>query len=135
MARIMEEVDKLIKDSVIHHKDKRMWGDVYAKEKSLERNPDGIGYVWKLLSQDKLICSIVVTCPPAADEGIMYQNEVSLRELIARISFAVYDEILDVYTSRKEIGIVTSCTQVYVRPPICFDSQAQNTATDRKGVV
>ena len=75
-----------------------------------------------------MICSMVVTCPPTANVEIMCQNEGSLKELIARINFDVYDEIFDVYISRKEIDSVTSCTQVYVRLPIYFECQAQNTA-------
>ena len=117
-------MDKLNKDSEIYHSDKRMWGEKYAKDMSAERNPNGIGYVWRLLSHEKLICSIVVTCPPAADEKIMYQNEGSLKDLIMRTNMAVYDEILDVYTSRKEIGFVTKCTEAYVRLPIFSEQHA-----------
>ena len=52
MARIMEEVDKLIKDSEMYNRDKRRWGDEYAKEESAKRNPKGRGYVWKILSNE-----------------------------------------------------------------------------------
>ena len=59
---------------------------------------------------------MVVVCPCAQHKQQIQANEVRLRFVIAQLSQFLYDQIIDVFTSRKEVGTVNE-TFVYVRFP------------------
>ena len=72
--------------------------------------------LWDQLSEQKVVCSMVVVCPPSKDKQEMFENEERLKLAIGQVSGHMYSLIVDVWTSRKEIGTVSE-TFVYVRFP------------------
>ena len=72
--------------------------------------------IWDQLADQKVVCSLVVVCPPAFNMAAMYGNEERVRWLIAQISGHMHMNIVEVWTSMQEIGTVSE-TFVYVRFP------------------
>ena len=84
--------------------------------------------LWDQLSEQKVVCSMVVVCPPSKDKKEMYENEDRLRLAIGQVSGHMYSLIVDVWTSRKEIGTVSE-SFVYVRYPYHMWAQVEALAT------
>ena len=84
--------------------------------------------LWDQLSEQKVVCSLMVVCPPSKDKKEMYENEDRLRLAIGQVSGHMYSRIVDVWTSRKEIGTVSE-TFVYVRYPYHMWAQVEALAT------
>ena len=72
--------------------------------------------LWDKLSDQKVVCSMVVVCPPCNNKEQMSDNEERLRLSIGQISGFMHSRIVEVWTSRKEIGTVSE-SFVYVRFP------------------
>ena len=72
----------------------------------------------KVCDEGHIIC-MVVTCPSAADYDQMKENEEYLRKLIYQIDPQLIRFLLDIFTSRLEMGKVREST-VICRWPIYF---------------
>ena len=59
--------------------------------------------------------SLVVVCPPATEQEAK-ENEVRLKYIIYQLSEFMLDQIVDMWTSHKELGGIGE-TYVYVRFP------------------
>ena len=74
--------------------------------------------LWEWLAEQKTVCSLVLVCPPAKDNAAMLELCVPCcwSALVEQASGHMYKCIVEVWTSRLEIGTVSE-TFVYVRFP------------------
>ena len=56
------------------------------------------------LCNDHVLVNMVVVCPPCKDERIMHMNEQRLKLVIRQLNEFLYGQVVDICTSRKEIG-------------------------------
>ena len=83
--------------------------------------------MWDKACEEGHIMRMTVICPSAADKKEMRENEVALRQLMYKIDPQLDDLILDVFTSRLEIGQLRETT-VIVRWPIYLHASVNNLA-------
>ena len=87
----------------------------------------GLSKMWdKVCDEGHIIC-MVVTCPSAADYDQMKENEEDLRKLIYTIDPQLINFLLDIFTSRLEMGKVGEST-VTCRWPIYLGESVNNLA-------
>lgn len=68
------------------------------------------------LHQNQVFVSMVVVCPAAKDQQESEVNEVRLKWMTFQLSEFMHDQIVEIVTSRKEIGTLHE-TYVYVMLP------------------
>ena len=105
----------------------RATGDEDKAKAASDQITGGYCKLWDKLCKDGHVVCMVVTCSSAADEDQMKKNESDLRKLIFKIEKEMINILLDVYTSRKEIG-QTRETTVYCRFPIYMTQSVHNIA-------
>ena len=87
-----------------------------ASRRSNELSGGSCSELWDNMHDQKVVCSLVVVCPPAKDKNVMLENEERVKMMIGQISGYMHRCIVEVWTSRKEIGSVSE-TFVSVRFP------------------
>ena len=102
-------------------------GDKGKAKAASDQITGGYCKFWDKLCKDGHVVCMVVTCPSAADEDQMKKNESDLRKMIFKLDKNMIQYLLDVYTSRKEIG-QTRETTVYCRFPIYMTQSVHNIA-------
>ena len=76
------------------------------------------------LCQDNILICLNVELPPTKDEKTMYQNQERLWVLIARFDRYLSNNIVDIFTSRTELGSISETT-AYVRFPFYLGDHVQ----------
>ena len=87
-----------------------------ASKKSNEVAGGSCSVLWDRLAEKKVVCALLVVCPPAQDKDAMYDNEDRVMWLIGQASEYMFKNIVDIWTSRIEIGSAKE-TYVYARYP------------------
>ena len=77
---------------------------------------EGCSELWDQLAESKVVCALDLLCPPAKDKGAMYANEKRVSIMIGQASEYMFKNIVDIWTSRIEIGSAKE-TYVYARYP------------------
>ena len=72
--------------------------------------------LWDRLTENKVVCALLVVCPPAKDKEAMYDNQDRVMWMIGQASEYMFKNVADIWTSRTEIGNQNQ-THVYVRYP------------------
>ena len=80
--------------------------------------------IWDGLADDKVIITMVVTAPPAKDQKEAADNEDRLRCAIFQVDQYLHEQMVDLWTSREEIGGLHE-TYIYVRWPYHFGCQVK----------
>ena len=65
---------------------------------------EGCSELWDQLAESKVVCALDLLCPPAKDKGAMYANEKRVSIMIGQASEYMFKNIVDIWTSRYEIG-------------------------------
>ena len=71
---------------------------------------------------------MVVVCPPCPNKRDMYVNEERLKIVIRQLAEFLHSQIVDIFTSRKEIGSINE-SFVYVRFPYYLTNDVITLAT------
>ena len=66
----------------------------------------GLSRFWDEQCKQGHICCLVVICPPCNNMEEMHQNQDLLRMLIFKIDSQMNKYLMDIWTSRQEIGAV-----------------------------
>ena len=93
----------------------------------------GITRFWDNLCQAGYIVCLVVACPSAKDDEKRKENETGLRQLIMKLDAQLSSYLLDLFTSRKEIGKVGE-TSVICRFPIFLTQPVHNLASQLRNI-
>ena len=81
--------------------------------------------IYDMMCQERILICLNVKLPPVKDEQCMYQNQDKLRVLIARFDNYLASNIIDIFTSRHELGSVSETT-AYVRFPHYSGDEVEN---------
>ena len=87
---------------LIHDRDK-------ARGASTQATGGGLTELYDDLHDNKVLVSMCVVCPSAKDARESKANEQRLRCVFLMLSELMHDQIIDIFTSRKEIGGVHGC--------------------------
>ena len=101
---------------------KQAMEDTGGDKDEASKNPNEVAggscsVLWDRLAEKKVVCALLVVCPPAQDKDAMYDNEDRVMWLIGQASEYMFKNIVDIWTSRIEIGSAKE-TYVYARYPI-----------------
>ena len=112
----------LAESSKVYHEVMRDYPGTYEEKKAVAKaRSDKVAggsrtAIWNKMAREKVIQSMVVKAPPANDHAEATANEDKLRMMIYRVDQWLNEEIVDVWTSVKELGGLQQ-TFIYVRFP------------------